>query len=163
MRSRATDREQLIAIAKATLDAFHRGQASLEAVGDVHPDATTSALSAALDWARLDAQASESSLKEEQIAAPQAAEPYIPSNQILSLLQSAYDEYMESQGITEVPFDPSDSRWATIAQEKLTAASRGKHPFVKHTTPAGGQPTPSTLAMSTSPERPKTRKSISSM
>jgi hypothetical protein len=58
MKSQATDRQQLIAIAKATLDAFHRGQASLEMVGDVRPDAITNALSAALDWARLDAQAS---------------------------------------------------------------------------------------------------------
>src|SRR5271166_48294 len=125
-----TNREQLLAIAQATLSALHSGATSLESVSDVHPDAVTNALSAALDWARLEKQVSDLAVKEE--AAPQTVEPYIPSNQILSLLQSAYDEYMESRGITEIPFDPSDPGWATIAQEKLKAASRGKHPFIRH-------------------------------
>jgi hypothetical protein len=61
------------------------------------------------------------------------AEPYIPYNQTLSLLQSAHDEFIESRGITELAFDLNDPGWQTIAEEKIKAASRGKHPFIPHT------------------------------
>ena len=133
MNSPITDRETLLAIAQATLSELQNSRDSLESVSDdVHPDAVINGLSAALDWARLDKQVTDSSVREESVSAPQAGEPYIPSNQVLSLLQSAYDEYMDARGITEVPFDPSDPGFKTIAQEKLKAASRGKHPFIQH-------------------------------
>lgn len=133
MTSPATNREHLLAIARTTLQALHTDQESvgLEGVGEVHTGAITNALTAALDWARLDKQTSESS-NLEMVAAPQPSEPYIPYNQTLSLLQSAYDEYLERLGITEAPFDASDPGWMTIATEKLKAVTRGKHPFIKH-------------------------------
>jgi Calcineurin-like phosphoesterase len=132
MISPATDSETLLGIAQATLASLQTHRDSLESVGDVHPDAVTNALSAALDWARLEKQASQAPATEESVIPPRGGEPYIPTNQILALLQSAYDEYMESRGITEAPFDSSDPGWATIAQEKLKAAIRGKHPFIPH-------------------------------
>jgi Calcineurin-like phosphoesterase len=131
MTSPATNRQFLLELAKATLEALHSEPSPLESVTDVHPDAVKNSLEAALDWARL--EQSVSTL--EAVAPSMGAEPYLPYNQTLSLLQSAYDEYIESRGITELPFDPSDPGWKTIAEEKLKAASRGKHPFISHTSP----------------------------
>ena len=85
-------------------------------------------LEAALDWTRLE----EATTTEESVVRTVGAEPYIPYNQTLSLLQSAYEEYIESRGITELPFDPNDPNWKTIAEEKIKAAARGKHPFIPH-------------------------------
>jgi hypothetical protein len=129
MTSQATNRQFLLELARATLESLQI--APLESVTDVNPDAVKNSLKAALDWARLE----ESAASLEAVAPSTGAEPYLPSNQTLSLLQSAYDEYIESRGITELPFDPSDPGWQTIAQEKLKAASRGKHPFISHTGP----------------------------
>jgi Calcineurin-like phosphoesterase len=131
MTSPATNRQFLLELAKATLEALHSEPSPLESVTDVHPDAVKNSLEAALDWARME----ESAATLEAVAPSTGAEPYIPYNQTLSLLQSAYDEYIESRGITELPFDPSDPGWKTIAEEKLKAASRGKHPFIPHTSP----------------------------
>jgi hypothetical protein len=131
MTSPATNRQFLLELAKATLEALHSEPSPLESVTDVHPDAVKNSLEAALDWARME----ESAATLEAVAPSTGAEPYIPYNQTLSLLQSAYDEYIESRGITELPFDPSDPGWKAIAEEKLKAASRGKHPFIPHTSP----------------------------
>jgi hypothetical protein len=81
-----------------------------------------------LDWARRDSPAA----VEESAATAAAPEPYIPDNQALALLQSAYDEFIESRGIAELPFDPNDPGWITIAEEKQKAAARPKHPFISH-------------------------------
>jgi len=112
MTSPATNRQFLLELAKATLEALHSEPSSLESVTDVHPDAVKNSLEAALDWARLE----ESAATLEAVAPSTAVEPYIPYNQTLSLLESAYDEYIESCGITELPFYPSDRRWKTIAE-----------------------------------------------
>jgi hypothetical protein len=81
-----------------------------------------------IDWARRDSPAA----VEESAATAAAPEPYIPDNQALALLQSAYDEFIESRGIAELPFDPNDPGWITIAEEKQKAAARPKHPFISH-------------------------------
>ena len=129
MTSPATNRQFLLQLAKATLEALRTEPSALESVTDVYSDAVKNSLEAALDWARLE----ESAVTLEAVAPSTGAEPYIPYNQALSLLQSAYDEFIESRGITELPFDPSDPGWKTIAEEKLKAVSRGKHPFTSHT------------------------------
>jgi hypothetical protein len=129
MTSPATNRQFLLELARATLESLQ--SAPLESVTDVNPDAVKNSLKAALDWARLE----DSAASLEAVAPSTGAEPYLPSNQTLSLLQSAYDEYIDSRGLTELPFDPSDPGWQTIAQDKLKAASRGKHPFISHTSP----------------------------
>ena len=128
MTSSVTNRQFLLELAKSTLEALHDAPSSLEAIDDVHPDAVKNSLEAALDWARLEG----ATTTEESIAQTVGAEPYIPYNQTLSLLQSAYEEYIESRGITELPFDPNDPGWKTIAEEKIKAATRGKHPFIPH-------------------------------
>jgi hypothetical protein len=128
MTSPITNRQFLLELARATLEALHDAPSSLETLDDVHPDAVKNSLEAALDWARLEG----ATTAEESVARTGGAEPYFPYNQTLSLLQSAYEEYTESRGITELPFDPNDPNWKTIAEEKIKAASRGKHPFIPH-------------------------------
>jgi hypothetical protein len=150
IHSPATERQRLLAIAANTLemlqsDAFPAAvtESVFPAVAGgaiAHRDIVVNALSSALDWARLEKLAGESgdtAAPQEGVAGASKAPPYIPSNQVLSLLQSAYDEYQEAraQDITEVPFDTSDPGWLTIALEKLKALARGKHTFIKHTSP----------------------------
>jgi hypothetical protein len=129
MTSPVISRPFLVDLAKATLEALHNDTAGLETVSDVHPDAVKNSLEAALDWARLE----DSGSTQESLQPASTAEPYLPYNQTLSLLQSAYDEYLESAGILETPFDANDPGWKAIAEEKLKAASRPKHPFIAHT------------------------------
>ena len=128
MISPATNRQFLLEPAGATLEALNDAPSFLEAIDDVHPDAVKNSLEAALDWTRLEG----ATTTEESVVRTVGAEPYIPYNQTLSLLQSAYEEYIESRGITELPFDPNDPNWKTIAEEKIKAAARGKHPFIPH-------------------------------
>jgi 3',5'-cyclic AMP phosphodiesterase CpdA len=114
------------------------GRAILESTDvPVHPSAIANALAAALEWAHLDRQVGAGAALES--ADPGAAElPYIPNNQVLALLQSAYDEYQESKAAKptselEMPFDTADIGWLTVAFEKLKELFRGKHKFIKHT------------------------------
>jgi hypothetical protein len=130
MTSPVTNRQFLLDLAKSTFETLQSEPSALESVTDVHPYAVKKSLEAALE-ARLE----EPAASEESVAPSSSAEPYIPYNQTLSLLQSAYEEYLESRGITEMAFDPWDPGWQTIAVEKLKAASRGKHPFVSHRSP----------------------------
>jgi len=61
--------------------------------------------------------------------------PYLPTNRVLALLQSAYDEYHEDlaeSAALERPFDKLDPGWLTVAVEKLKALVRGKRPFISH-------------------------------
>jgi hypothetical protein len=158
MRTLVTDREHLLELAERTLEALHSERFSTVLTESVPSsaleeertkrDTVVSALSSALDWARLEKQASGDQSYAEM---PGTREPYIPSNQALSLLQSAYEEYLETRrDITEVPFDKMDPGWAGIALEKLKALTRGKHPFIKHSDPSNFQyelPENATLAI----------------
>jgi hypothetical protein len=144
MQSTSKNRDELLRIATATLQVLESGafaeslaagapEAVAEAAGPPR-DTVTYALSAALDWARLENQvrAAAPSL---EAAGPGGNLPYIPSNQVLSLLQSAYDEYIEERaaGETEQPFDTTDPGWISVAWEKLKAIFRGKRRFIAHT------------------------------
>ena len=149
IHSAATQRQRLIEIANATLEALQSDRFSTSMVESVDPagldsesarrDLISNALSAALDWARLEKLAGESGqpdTRQEALQGP--GKPYIPSNQVLSLIQSAYDEYQNArnasgQDIVEIPFDTADAGWAAIAFEKLKELFRGKHKFTKHT------------------------------
>jgi hypothetical protein len=131
-------------VAAATLEQIQAGaleevvnKANLETPEiAVHPNAVANALAGALDWARLDFQVEAAGIVE----AVDAGElPYLPNNQVLALLQSAYDEYMEARaakpvGELETPFDTSDPGWLTVAYEKLKELFRGKHKFIRHAT-----------------------------
>jgi hypothetical protein len=54
MTSPATNRQFLLELAKATLEALHSEPSPLESVTDVHPEAMKNSLEAALDWARME-------------------------------------------------------------------------------------------------------------
>lgn len=143
MQHAATNKRQLLAVAAATLETLGNGEfarvlgaSSTEEApqpSTASGDMAANALAAALDWARL-----EDDLK---VSGPESATalpadiPYIPSNQALALLQSAYEEYLEEseRGFTEAPFDPTDPGWVTVAWERLQALFRGKRRFIRHT------------------------------
>jgi hypothetical protein len=60
--------------------------------------------------------------------------PFIPEDQVLSLMQSAIEEFMPENSLaTAGPFDPTDPGWVSVAWEKLKALFRGKHKFITHT------------------------------
>jgi hypothetical protein len=60
--------------------------------------------------------------------------PFIPEDQVLSLMQSAIEEFMPEDSLaTAGPFDPTDPGWVSVAWEKLKALFRGKHKFITHT------------------------------
>jgi hypothetical protein len=143
-KSLAVDREKLLEVAAATLSLLEGRQFSRilaeeapeEAAVATGPprDIVANALSAALDWARL-----EEDLRSPEVARETPAEsasniPYLPSNQVLALLQSAYDEYAEERAdeLTEQPFDVTDPRWIAVAWEKLKTVFRGKRKFIAH-------------------------------
>jgi hypothetical protein len=147
VRSLITNRGVLMRVAAATLQQIENGafdsepgKAILESTDvPVQPSAVANALAAALEWARLDRQVSPHAALE-SVEAGAAELPYIPNNQALALLQSAYDEYQESQAAKpsselEMPFDTADIGWLTVAFEKLKELFRGKHKFTKHTGP----------------------------
>jgi hypothetical protein len=140
--SAITNRRVLMRAAAATLEQIERGglkkpeAAGLEVL-PVHPDAVANALAGALEWARLENQvnATAVTLESTQLGGPEM--PYYPNNQVLALLQSAYDEYLEEraaagEGGLEMPFDTSDPGWLTVAFEKLKELFRGKHKFIQH-------------------------------
>jgi hypothetical protein len=141
MNPMVTDRKNLLQIAAASLKALQSGAAGggLESVESPSPEtaAISNGLAAALDWARMEEKASLAAEAAglESVAAPAVQEPYIPPNQVLSLMQSAYEEYLDQQaeGGLEVPFDTSDPGWLGIAVQKLGALLRGNHKFLAHT------------------------------
>lgn len=142
MRASVTDRENLLRVAAATLEALGNGrfaQALTESASEEGPqadgvprDIIVNALSASLDWARLEGESREVATEG---VAPAVPLPYIPSNQVLALLQTAYEEYLEERSAenTEGPFDPTDPGWVSVAWEKLKALFRGKRRFIRHT------------------------------
>ena len=145
MLSLITNRDVLMRVAAATMEQIENGaldqiaKTSLESTETpVQPAAVANALAGALDWARLDRQITGTSSALETVDSGGAQIPYIPNNQVLALLQSAYDEYQESKaakpgGELEMPFDTSDPGWLTVAFQKLKELFRGKHKFAKHT------------------------------
>lgn len=142
MNPQATNRTHLLRIANLTLDTLgggHFPETLAEAVPteelevvDTERDVIVNALVAALDWARLEDDVRDAEISAEGVPGSSHDVPYLPSNQVLALIQSAYDEYIEQQGITEEPFDPTDVRWIAVAWEKLRALLRGKRPFIPH-------------------------------
>ena len=143
MKAQATNRENLLRIATATLNALESGrfgEVLAESVPEEGPQASgvprdiiSNAMSAALDWARLEEDLRDAA---PEMAAESAGNiPYIPANQALALLQTAYDDYLEEReaDITEAPFDPTDPRWVSVAWERLRAVFRGKRKFIRHT------------------------------
>jgi calcineurin-like phosphoesterase family protein len=59
--------------------------------------------------------------------------PFIPEDQMLSLMQSAIEEYMPEESVAiAAPFDTSDPGWLKVAWEKAKALLRGKHKFISH-------------------------------
>jgi hypothetical protein len=150
MTPQATDRGNLLRIAAATLEVLDSGRFAErlartagveEAAGgsSVPRDIVVNALVSALDWAAMESSAGAPEPVLEGLKAPSTSPiPYVPSNQVLSLIQSAYDEYLEQQGeaLAEAPFDPSDPGWISVAWEKLKALFRGKRKFIKHISPS---------------------------
>jgi len=145
MKPQVTDRRRILEIATATLSTLESGrfaEALAESVpeeapqaGGVPRDIIANALSASLDWARLEGELQTTIT--EGLESTEPEKPYMPSNQVLSLLQSAYEEYLEDRErdgeITEAPFDPTDPGWVAVAWEKLRALFRGKRRFIRHT------------------------------
>jgi hypothetical protein len=140
VQSLATNRENLLQVAAVTLETL-QSQSFQQALDEGTPesagtdtgerDAVADAIVAALDWARLEKDAKPEAVLESTEAGGNV--PYVPSNQVLSLIQSAYDEYLEAQeeGV-EAPFDTTDVRWASVVLEKIKAWLKGKHRFVAH-------------------------------
>jgi hypothetical protein len=142
MKSQAPQKEFLLNLASITLEQIESGAfgESLQQTESLEtPDARAvplegiaNSLSAALDWARLESQVSDIASALESVAAESADVPYLPSNQVLALLQSAHDEFLELQEL-ERPFDNTDPGWISVAFEKLKALFRGKRKFISHT------------------------------
>ena len=148
MQSPATDRRVLLRLAASILDQVESGSfgaALVESGGLESPDAASvptavigNAVAGALEWARLEGESIASQASLESLTPTSANIPYLPSNQVLALLQSAYDEYAEERlakksGELEIPFDTADPGWISVAFEKLKALLRGKRRFISHT------------------------------
>lgn len=109
-----------------------RGDEALESTGESGASVVAD-LDAAMKWATqevLEAPSLES-------VPPGFTEPYIPSNATLSLVQSAFDEFVKAQRAAglAIPFDPAtDPGFKTIVVEKLKAAKQGPHSFIQHKT-----------------------------
>jgi hypothetical protein len=159
MNPSTTDRETVLEVLEGTLEqlATGRGLERLAAAEEMparevrsellerQADEVVAALQEARQWAR----AESTILELRSVAAPEAAAravvpseenlPYIPSNQTISLLQSAMDEYLEERpelaAAAVARFDTTDPGWLTVAWEKLKALVRGPHTFIKHTRP----------------------------
>ncbi|MBS0173813.1 MAG: metallophosphoesterase [Nitrospira sp.] len=146
MPSLITNRGELIRVATATLQQIQFGALdkiaglasleSLESAETVPPEDVAAALAEALQWAERDIQGGGAAL--ESADADAGVIPYIPSNQVLALIQSAYDEFAEEKAKEqtaelEIPFDVIDPGWLKIAYEKLKAVFRGNRKFIKHT------------------------------
>jgi hypothetical protein len=131
MNSPITDRGLLLRATAATLQML-RDEQTLESA-DVSSADAIGKLEAALKWAD-EEDVPEPALES---AAPGLAEPYVPSNATLSLVQSAFDEFVKAkkEAGLPIPFDPAtDPGFNTIAAEKVKAAQRGAHPFIQHET-----------------------------
>ncbi len=145
MHPLATDRQSLLRIVEGTVSALQAqdpsalvatiAATSLMSSADVEAqrDAVVSALENSARTLRLHDDLATATSR--QVTAGPAREvPFIPEDQVLSLMQSAIDEFMPEEALpTAAPFDPSDPGWVSVAWEKLKAFFRGKHKFIKHT------------------------------
>jgi hypothetical protein len=139
----ATNRATLLAIVEGTIGALQARQPSaLSAIAaadvipteqaDAQADAVVNALENAARTLRLHGDIADAAPS--PTAGPQRERPFIPEDQVLSLMQSAIDEFMPEETLaTAGPFDPSDPGWASVVFEKLKALFRGKHKFIAHT------------------------------
>lgn len=112
-----------------------RASANLISPADVEAerDAVVNALENSARTLRLHGDLAAMSLQ--ATAVPAREVPFIPEDQVLSLIQSAIEEYMPEATLpTAAPFDPTDPGWVSVAWEKLKALFRGKHKFIAHTT-----------------------------
>jgi hypothetical protein len=140
MDTRATNREELLNVTSDTLGLLQQkvGDDVVGAAASVDPlppstqrDIIVDALVAGLDFARLES----GGVIVGDLTASEAVHniPYLPSNQALSLIQSALDEFLEDRAIdVAAAFDPADPGWLSVAFEKLKALFRGKHKFTDH-------------------------------
>lgn len=140
MNTRATSRSELIRVASETLELLQQkvGDDVVQAAALADPlppstqrDIIVDALVAGLDLARLES----GGLVAGDVTASEAVHniPYLPSNQALSLVQSAMDEFAEDRGLdVSAAFESSDPGWLQVAFERLKAVFRGKHAFRDH-------------------------------
>jgi hypothetical protein len=145
MHPLATNREALLRIVEGTVSALQAQESSalvsrFAAADPTSPadveaqrDAVISALENSARTLRLHNDLAAASPP--RTTAVRAADvPFIPEDQVLSLMQSAIDEFMPEETVSAAgAFDPSDPGWLSVAWEKLKAFFRGKHKFIKHT------------------------------
>ena len=147
----ATNRKALLQIVEGTVSALQAQDPSalvgtIAALNLVSPaeveaqrDAVTNALENSARTLRLHDDLS-AAVMQSPTAGPAREVPFIPEDQVLSLMQSAIDEFMPEETLpTAAPFDPSDPGWLSVAWEKLKAFFRGKHKFIEHTSLASFQ------------------------
>jgi 3',5'-cyclic AMP phosphodiesterase CpdA len=117
--------------ASALLDAVATAQVLSPAQVETERDAVVSALENSARTLRLH---DDLLTTESPAAGPGREPPFIPEDQVLSLVQSALDEFMPEDTLaTAAPFDPTDPGWISVAWEKLKALFRRKHAFIAHT------------------------------
>jgi hypothetical protein len=142
----ATDRNALLEIVEGTVSALQMQDPSplVSAVAsanlmspaavEAERDAIVSALENSARTLRLHGELS--ALSQQVTAAPAREMPFIPEDQVLSLMQSAIEEFRPEETLaTAAPFDTSDPGWISVAWEKLKSLFRGKHEFIAHTSP----------------------------
>jgi hypothetical protein len=146
MHPLATNRNELLRIVEGTVSALQNNDtsalmsavatASASSVSEVESqrDATINALENSARTLRLHDDLAAAAPK---VAAATIREaPFIPEDQVLSLVQSAIQEFRpEDSPLTAsgAPFDPTDPGWLSVALEKLKALFKGKHKFIAHT------------------------------
>lgn len=141
----ATNRASLLEIVEGTVSALQAGDSSAliasfaattplsPADGEAQRDSVISALENAARTLRLHDDLS-AAVSMQPTAGAVRDRPFIPEDQVLSLVQSAIDEFMPEESLpTAAPFDPSDPGWLSVAWEKLKGFFRGKHAFIEHT------------------------------
>jgi hypothetical protein len=143
----ATDRYQLLRVVEGTLSGLQAYDpsglmaevaaltASPLAAVEAQRDSVVSALENSARTLRLHNDLAAMTLR--ATAAPTPKAPFIPEDQVLSLVQSAIDEFRPEGAVSAaIPFDPSDPGWISVVWEKLRALFRGKHKFITHTSPS---------------------------
>jgi Calcineurin-like phosphoesterase len=146
----ATNRDALLRIAATTLAQLQGAPArsfleSSAAAADVTADdvgvkrdIVANALTAALDYARLEGELLEMAPTDSAEAAQDT--PYVPSNQALALIQSAIEDYIPEQAMRAgKTLDAADPQWIPSAWEKLEALAGRKKKFIEHTSPTSFQ------------------------
>lgn len=151
MHPLATDRRELLRIVEGTLSALQVQDpsdliglvasvtASPVAEIEAERDAVINALENSARTLRLHNDLAD--LSPRATSGPSEKEPpFIPEDQALSLVQSAIEEFRPEATLPAAgAFDPTDPGWVSVAWEKLKALFRGKHKFIKHTSPMSFQ------------------------